>query len=201
MGGTAYGYIRVSTQGQNISRQIAAMREQKIPQKHIFIDRQSGADFDRPAYRKMMDILMPGDTVFIKSIDRLGRSYPEIIAQWNKMMLEKKVRIVVLDMPLLDTRRGKDLMGTFLSDIVLQVLSFVAENERTNIRQRQAEGIAAAKARGVKFGRPPRPLPDNFYEVHKAWRDKKMTLKEAAEACDLPIGTFYGKAIQFEKST
>ena len=101
-------------------------------------------------------------------------------------------------MPLLDTRRGKDLMGTFLSDIVLQVLSFVAENERTNIRQRQAEGIAAAKARGVKFGRPPRPLPDNFYEVHKAWRDKKMTLKEAAEACDLPIGTFYGKAIQFE---
>ena len=113
----------------------------------------------------------------------------------------KGIDIVVLNMPLLDTRRGKDLMGTFLSDIVLQVLSFVAENERTNIRQRQAEGIAAAKARGVKFGRPPRPLPDNFYEVHKAWRDKKLTLKEAAEACDLPVGTFYGKSIQFEKST
>ena len=141
------------------------------------------------------------DVLYVKSIDRLGRNYDEILAQWRYLTKDREVDIVVLDMPLLDTRRGKDLMGTFLSDIVLQVLSFVAENERTNIRQRQAEGIAAAKARGVKFGRPPRPLPDNFYEVHKAWRDKKMTLKEAAEACDLPIGTFYGKAIQFEKST
>lgn len=141
------------------------------------------------------------DVLYVKSIDRLGRNYDEILAQWRYLTKDREVDIVVLDMPLLDTRRGKDLMGTFLSDIVLQVLSFVAENERTNIRQRQAEGIAAAKARGVKFGRPPRPLPDNFYEVHKAWRDKKLTLKEAAEACDLPVGTFYGKSIQFEKST
>ena len=114
---------------------------------------------------------------------------------------EKRAAIVVLDMPLLDTRRGKDLMGTFLSDIVLQVLSFVAENERTNIRQRQAEGIAAAKARGVKFGRPPRPLPDNFYEVHKAWRAKRLSLKQAAQACDLPVGTFYSKSLKFENTT
>lgn len=141
------------------------------------------------------------DLLYIKSIDRLGRNYAEILEQWRLLTQTKGADIVVLDMPLLDTRRGKDLMGTFLSDIVLQVLSFVAENERTNIRQRQAEGIAAAKARGVKFGRPPRPLPDNFYEVHKAWRDKKITLKEAAAACNLPVGTFYGKAIQFEKST
>ena len=145
--------------------------------------------------------LKKDDLLYIKSIDRLGRNYAEILEQWRLLTQTKGADIVVLDMPLLDTRRGKDLMGTFLSDIVLQVLSFVAENERTNIRQRQAEGIAAAKARGVKFGRPPRPLPDNFYEVHKAWRDKKLTLKEAAEICDLPVGTFYGKSIQFEKST
>lgn len=173
-----YGYIRVSTRDQNEDRQLIALRELHIPEKNIFIDKQSGKDFNRPQYKRLVRKLKKDDLLYIKSID-----------------------IVVLDMPLLDTRRGKDLMGTFLSDIVLQVLSFVAENERTNIRQRQAEGIAAAKARGVKFGRPPRPLPDNFYEVHKAWRDKKITLREAAEACDLPVGTFYGKAIQFEKAT
>lgn len=155
-----------------------------------------------PAEIVILFILMKkDDLLYIKSIDRLGRNYAEILEQWRLLTQTKGADIVVLDMPLLDTRRGKDLMGTFLSDIVLQVLSFVAENERTNIRQRQAEGIAAAKARGVKFGRPPRPLPDNFYEVHKAWRDKKLTLKEAAETCDLPVGTFYGKSIQFEKST
>ena len=169
--------------------------------KNIIMDKQSGKDFNRPQYKRLVRKLKKDDLLYIKSIDRLGRNYAEILEQWRLLTQTKGADIVVLDMPLLDTRRGKDLMGTFLSDIVLQVLSFVAENERTNIRQRQAEGIAAAKARGVKFGRPPRPLPDNFYEVHKAWRDKKLTLKEAAETCDLPVGTFYGKSIQFEKST
>lgn len=140
------------------------------------------------------------DLLYIKSIDRLGRNYKEILEQWRILTKEKGIDIVVLDMPLLDTRRGKDLMGTFLSDIVLQILSFVAENERVNIRQRQAEGIAAAKARGVKFGRPPKMLPENFHEVHKAWRAKKLPLREAAQACNMPIGTFYAKAVKFEKS-
>ena len=199
--GNLYGYIRVSTRDQNEDRQLIALRELKIPEKNIFMDKQSGKDFNRPQYKRLVRKLKKDDLLYIKSIDRLGRNYAEILEQWRLLTQTKGADIVVLDMPLLDTRRGKDLMGTFLSDIVLQVLSFVAENERTNIRQRQAEGIAAAKARGVKFGRPPRPLPDNFYEVHKAWRDKKLTLKEAAEACDLPVGTFYGKSIQFEKST
>lgn len=138
------------------------------------------------------------DLLYIKSIDRLGRNYEEILEQWRHLTKDKGIDIVVLDMPLLDTRRGKDLMGTFLSDIVLQVLSFVAENERSNIRQRQAEGIAAAKAKGVKFGRPPLPLPENFYAIHRYWRMKKLTVKQAAEACSMPVSTFYDKAIQFE---
>lgn len=196
-----YGYIRVSTREQNEDRQVIALREVGVPEKNVYIDKQSGKDFERPQYKKLLRRMKKDDLLYIKSIDRLGRNYAEILEQWRLLTQTKGADIVVLDMPLLDTRRGKDLMGTFLSDIVLQVLSFVAENERTNIRQRQAEGIAAAKARGVKFGRPPRPLPDNFYDVHKAWRDKKITLKEAAEACNLPVGTFYGKAIQFEKST
>lgn len=199
--GNLYGYIRVSTRDQNEDRQLIALRELKIPEKNIFMDKQSGKDFNRPQYKRLVRKLKKDDLLYIKSIDRLGRNYAEILEQWRLLTQTKGIDIVVLDMPLLDTRRGKDLMGTFLSDIVLQVLSFVAENERTNIRQRQAEGIAAAKARGVKFGRPPRPLPDNFYEIHKAWRDKKISLKEAAAACDLPVGTFYGKAIQFEKAT
>ena len=196
-----YGYARVSTKEQNEQRQIIALEEFGLNLRQIFIDKQSGKNFERANYQRLTRRLKEGDTLVVKSIDRLGRNYNEILEQWRIITKEKRAAIVVLDMPLLDTRRGKDLMGTFLSDIVLQVLSFVAENERTNIRQRQAEGIAAAKARGVKFGRPPRPLPDNFYDVHKAWRDKKITLKEAAEACNLPVGTFYGKAIQFEKST
>ena len=138
------------------------------------------------------------DLLYIKSIDRLGRNYEEILHQWRILTKEKGIDIVVLDMPLLDTRRGKDLMGTFLSDIVLQVLSFVAENERTNIRQRQAEGIAAAKAKGIKFGRPPLPMPENFYEVHKKWRKKEISVKQAAKECNMPVSTFYGKARKFE---
>ena len=196
-----YGYIRVSSRDQNEERQLIAMRELKIPGTHIFTDKQSGKDFDRPQYRRLVRRLKKDDILYIKSIDRLGRNYKEILEQWRVLTKEREVDIVVLDMPLLDTRRGKDLMGTFLSDIVLQVLSFVVENERANIRQRQAEGIAAAKARGVRFGRPPRPLPENFREVHRQWRNKKITLRQAAEACGMPEGTFYDKAAKFEDTT
>ena len=163
-----YGYIRVSSKDQNEDRQLIALNEVGVERKNIYLDKKSGKDFDRPQYKKLLRKLKKDDLLYIKSIDRLGRSYEEILQQWRILTKEKGIDIVVLDMPLLDTRRGKDLMGTFLSDIVLQVLSFVAENERTNIKQRQAESIAAAKAKGVKFGRPPLPLPDNFYEVHKA---------------------------------
>lgn len=158
------------------------------------IDKQSGKDFNRPLYRRMLKKLRPNDILFIKSIDRLGRNYEEIQEQWRILTKEKRIDIVVIDMPLLDTRRGKDLMGTFLSDIVLQLLSFVAENERTTIRQRQAEGIAAAKAKGVRFGRPPRPVPDNFEEICRRFAAKEITLRQAADACGMPEGTFYGKA-------
>lgn len=157
--GNIFGYIRVSSRDQNEDRQLIALKELAIPEKNIFIDKQSGKDFKRPQYRKMIRRVRKDDLLYIKSIDRLGRNYAEILEQWRILTKDKGIDIVVLDMPLLDTRRGKDLMGTFLSDIVLQVLSFVAENERTNIRQRQAEGIAAAKARGVRFGRPPSRLP------------------------------------------
>lgn len=195
---SVYGYIRVSSKDQKEDRQQIALNEVGVNLQNIYVDKQSGKDFNRPKYKKMLRKLKKDDLLYIKSIDRLGRNYEEILQQWRILTKEKGVDIVVLDMPLLDTRRGKDLMGTFLSDIVLQVLSFVAENERTNIKQRQAEGIAAAKAQGIKFGRPPLPLPDNFYEVHKAWRSKKITLKQAAEACNMPVGTFYGKARKFE---
>ena len=195
---SAYGYIRVSSKDQKEDRQQIALKEVGVELHNIYLDKQSGKDFNRPQYKKMLRKLKKDDLLYIKSIDRLGRNYEEILQQWRILTKEKGVDIVVLDMPLLDTRRGKDLMGTFLSDIVLQVLSFVAENERTNIKQRQAGGIAAAKAQGIKFGRPPLPLPDNFYEVHKAWRSKKITLTQAAEACNMPVGTFYGKARKFE---
>ena len=191
---STYGYIRVSSTDQCEDRQCIALREAGVPDTHIYIDKQSGKDFNRPAYRRLIRKLKQDDLLYIKSIDRLGRNYEEIQRQWRILTKEKKVDIVVLDMPLLDTRRGKDLMGTFLSDIVLQVLSFVAENERTNIKQRQAEGIAAAKARGVKFGRPQRALPDNFDEVRRDWQDKKITLRQAAAACQMPVGTFYDHA-------
>ena len=176
-----YGYIRVSSRDQNEDRQRLAFQELAIPAKNIFIDKQSGKDFDRPAYKRMVRRMKKDDLLYIKSIDRLGRNYAEILEQWRILTKENGIDIVVLDMPLLDTRRGKDLMGTFLSDIVLQVLSFVAENERTNIRQRQAEGIAAAKARGVRFGRPPSPLPENFHEAYQLWKAGKVTGTAAAE--------------------
>ena len=198
---STYGYIRVSSKDQSGDRQLIAMRELSVAEKNIFMDKQSGKDFRRPQYQRMVKKLKPDDLVYVKSIDRLGRNYEEILEQWRILTREKGVDIAVLDMPLLDTRRGKDLMGTFLSDIVLQVLSFVAENERTNIRQRQAEGIAAARARGVRFGRPSRPLPENFPQIHRDWRDKKLTLREAADACAMPVGTFYAKAVRLENNT
>lgn len=193
-----YGYLRVSSSEQNEDRQRIALKEKGVSEKRIFMDKQSGKDFERPSYKHMVRCMKKDDLLYIKSIDRLGRDYEEILEQWRLLTKEKGIDIVVIDMPLLDTRRGKDLMGAFLSDIVLQVLSFVAENERTNIRQRQAEGIAAAKARGVKFGRPEIPYPDNFEEIHSAWRNKKITLRQAAAACGMPDGTFYGKARKFE---
>lgn len=188
----------MSSKDQNEDRQLVAMREVGVPERNIYVDKKSGKDFERPQYKKLLRKMKKDDLLYIKSIDRLGRNYEEILLQWRALTKDKGIDIVVLDMPLLDTRRGKDLLGTFLSDIVLQVLSFVAENERTNIHQRQAEGIAAAKARGVKFGRPPLPLPDNFYEIYNAWRTKKLTLKQAAAACNMPVGTFYGKARKVE---
>ena len=199
MAGTIYGYIRVSTREQNEDRQRLALAALPVPEENIYMDKQSGKDFERPQYRRLVRRLRRDDLLYVKSIDRLGRNYSEILEQWRMLTKEKGVDIAVLDMPLLDTRRGKDLMGTFLSDIVLQVLSFVAENERDNIRQRQAEGIAAAKARGVRFGRPPPlPLPDNFHMLHQAWRGQKITLRQAARACGMPTGTFYSKAIKLE---
>ena len=198
MAGTIYGYIRVSTREQNEDRQRLALAALPVPKENIHMDKQSGKDFERPQYRRLVRRLRRDDLLYVKSIDRLGRNYSEILEQWRMLTKEKGVDIAVLDMPLLDTRRGKDLMGTFLSDIVLQVLSFVAENERDNIRQRQAEGIAAAKARGVRFGRPPLPLPDNFHMLHQAWRGQKITLRQAARACGMPTGTFYSKAIKLE---
>ena len=198
MAGTIYGYIRVSTREQNEDRQRLALAALPVPEENIYMDKQSGKDFERPQYRRLVRRLRRDDLLYVKSNDRLGRNYSEILEQWRMLTKEKGVDIAVLDMPLLDTRRGKDLMGTFLSDIVLQVLSFVAENERDNIRQRQAEGIAAAKARGVRFGRPPLPLPDNFHMLHQAWRGQKITLRQAARACGMPTGTFYSKAIKLE---
>jgi DNA invertase Pin-like site-specific DNA recombinase len=196
-----YGYVRVSTKEQNEDRQMIALREMDVPEKNIYIDKQSGKDFDRPQYRRLVRRMKKDDLLYIKSIDRLGRNYEEIQNQWRIITKEKGVDIVVLDMPLLDTRRGKDLVGTFLSDIVLQVLSFVAENERTNIRQRQAEGIEAAKARGIRFGRPPAPLPENFHEVYQQWRAKKISVGEAAEKCGMPRSTFFYRAQVYENST
>ena len=198
--GTVYAYIRVSSKDQNEDRQLIAMQELAVPKNHIFMDKQSGKDFERPQYRKMVRKLKKDDLLYIKSIDRLGRNYAEILEQWRILTKEKGIDIVVLDMPLLDTRRGKDLVGTFLSDVVLQVLSFVAENERTNIRQRQAEGIAAAKARGVRFGRPPKPLPENFHQLYQQWKNGKITGTAAAKACGMPLSTFRYRAEIYEKA-
>ena len=199
--GMVYGYIRVSSTDQNEDRQLIALYGKGVPDERIYIDKQSGKDFKRPQYRRMVRKMKKDDLLYIKSIDRLGRNYKEIQEQWSILTKDKGIDICVVDMPLLDTRQCKDLMGTFIADLVLQILSFVAENERANIRQRQAEGIAAAKARGVKFGRPPVPLPENFYAVHQAWRGGKLPLREAAQKCGMPVSTFYAKARRFENVT
>lgn len=194
-----YGYIRVSSMDQNEERQRIALRGKGVPERNLYMDKQSGKDFERPRCKRLVKRLRAGDLLYIQSIDRLGRNYREIQEQWRLLTQEKGADICVLDMPLLDTRNGKDLMGTFIADLVLQISSFVAHSERENIRKRQAEGIAAAKARGVRFGRPPRPLPENFIAVHKAWRGKKIALRQAAEAYGMPVGTFYAKAVKYEK--
>ena len=197
---TVYGYARVSTREQNEDRQLIALQEVGVDERNILLDKQSGKDFERPQYRKLLRKLKKDDLLYIKSIDRLGRNYEEILQQWRLLTKGKGIDIVVLDMPLLDTRRGKDLMGTFLSDIVLQVLSFVAENERTNIRQRQAEGIAAAKARGVKFGRPPKPLPEGFHDAYQRWKRGEITGTAAANSCGMPLATFRYRAENYENT-
>ena len=196
-----YGYMRVSSKEQNEDRQKIALTEMGVPENNIYMDKQSGKDFERTQYKRLLRKLNENSVLYIKSIDRLGRNYGELNEQWRIITKEKKADIVVIDMPLLDTRREKNLLGTFISDVVLALLSYVAENERSNIKQRQAEGIAAAKARGVKFGRPPLPIPENFYQMHKDWRAGKITIEEAAKACNMCPKTFYSKAVKYEKSS
>ena len=193
-----YGYVRVSSHEQNEDRQIIALNEVGVKSEWIYVDKQSGKDFNRPNYKKLMRKLRAGDTLYIKSIDRLGRNYEEIQTQWRIITKEKNVDIVVIDMPVLDTRREKNLMGTFISDIVLQLLSFVAENERNNIRQRQAEGIAAAKKRGERFGRPTKEIPDNFDEIIRQWNRKEITIAEIKEQYHMSHATFYWRMREYK---
>lgn len=196
---SVYAYLRVSSADQNEDRQLLAMLKQEVPPNHIFSDKQSGKNFQRPQYQRMLRCLQPGDLLYIMSIDRLGRNYTEIQNQWRLLTKEKLVDVCVLDMPMLDTRSGKDLLGTFIADLVLQILSFVAENERANIRKRQAQGIAAAKARGVRFGRPPRPLPKNYPAVYRLWKNGKLTGSAAARACGMPLSSFRYRARGYEQ--
>jgi DNA invertase Pin-like site-specific DNA recombinase len=186
-----YGYARVSTKDQKTDRQMVALMEHGVAEVDIFTDKQSGKDFDRPRYKRLMKKLRPGDTLFIKSIDRLGRNYEEIIEQWRVITKDKDVDIVVLDMPLLDTRKQQqNLTGTFIADLVLQILSYVAETERTNTRQRQTEGIAIAKAKGVKFGRPPKERPTRFSELCEAWMNEEVSARAAARELGITHRTF-----------
>ncbi len=196
--GKVYGYVRVSSRDQNEDRQLIAMREMNIPRENIFVDKQSGKDFNRPQYKRLLRHVKEDDIIYIKSIDRLGRNYGDILEQWKIITKDKHVDLYVIDMPLLDTRREKNLLGTFISDLVLALLSYVADNERVTIKQRQAEGIAAAKARGVRFGRRPDPVPENFYEICRQWKMKKIPLSEAAKLCGMPQTTFFDKAKKTE---
>ena len=192
-----YAYIRVSSVDQNEDRQLLAMNELKIPPDLIYMDKQSGKDFDRPEYKKLVEILEEGDLLYIKSIDRLGRNYEEIQNQWRILTKEKRIDIVVIDMEMLDTRREKNLLGTFIADLVLQVLSFVAQSERESIRKRQAEGIAVAKAKGVRFGRPIKKPPENFEFLIKEWERGNLTLEEVLEKTDLKEATFYRRLREY----
>lgn len=190
MNSTTYGYVRVSTKEQNEARQMIAMHEFGVEEQHIFIEKQSGKDFNRPQYKKLFRKIKAGDTLVIKSIDRLGRNYDEIIEQWRIITKEKQVAIVVLDMPLLDTRQGRDLTGTLIADIVLQLLSYVAQTEREFIKRRQAEGIAAAKERGVRFGPKPMERPSNYESCRQAWERGEISAREAARRLDISHRTF-----------
>lgn len=192
-----FGYVRVSSQEQNEDRQLISMEQAGVPDNNIYIDKQSGKDFNRPNYKRLVKKLRSGDTLFIKSIDRLGRNYEEILNQWRIITKEKSVDVVVIDMPLLDTRHEKNLLGTFISDIVLQLLSYVSETERTNIKQRQAEGIAAAKKRGVKFGRPIKEMPPNFGELITQWEKKELTTQEIMKTYDMSESTFYRRMREY----
>ena len=192
-----YGYVRVSSLDQNEERQLIEMKKLGIPEERIYKDKQSGKDFDRPNYKRLVRKLKKGDLLYILSIDRLGRNYEEIQSQWRYLTRDKEVDIAVIDMPLLDTRRGKDLMGTFLADIVLQILSFVAQNERENIRKRQAQGIAAAKANGMKFGRPTLDMPKDFNLIVEKWENGVIRISEAAERCGMSEATFYRRLREY----
>jgi len=192
-----YGYVRVSSADQNEDRQMIEMERAGVPPENIFIDKQSGKNFDRPNYKRLVRRLKEGDLLYILSIDRVGRNYEEIQNQWRILTKEKDVDIVVIDMQLLDTRQGKDLMGTFIADLVLQILSFVAQSEREKIRERQEQGIAAAKARGVRFGRPEKEVPDDFAQLVKAWERKELSLSELLQRCDMSEATFYRKLREF----
>ena len=195
-----YGYIRVSSTDQNEGRQRMAFEQKAIPADHIFMDKLSGKDFQRPQYQELLKRLKPGDQLCIISIDRLGRNYEEIQQQWRFLTKEKRVDILVLDMPLLDTRHDKDLLGTFIADLVLQVLSFVAQNERENIRKRQAEGIAVAKRNGVRFGPKPQPLPKNFSEIFLLWKQGNISMTEAAKRTGMARSTFRKKVKSYGKT-
>lgn len=188
-----YGYVRVSTKEQKEDRQVIAMEEISIPAKNIYMDKLSGKDFNRPMYKKLLKKLKENDLLYIKSIDRLGRNYEEILEQWRIITKEKKADIVVMDMPLLDTRKGKDLLGTLIADLVLTLLSYVGENERSNIKSRQREGIEAAKLRGVHMGRPNKEMPEDFDDIFDAWMRGEITAKEAAMMCNVSKTTFYNK--------
>lgn len=188
---TTYGYVRVSSTDQNEDRQMIALKEVRVPKKHIYMDKQSGKDFDRPQYKELIKRLRQGDLLYVLSIDRLGRNYDEIQRQWRILTKEIGADVCVIDMPLLDTRQSKDLLGTFVADLVLQVLSFAAHNERDNIRKRQAQGIAAAKARGVHMGRPALNAPPDFEEIVTAWERKQITTEEALRQCGMSETTFY----------
>ena len=190
MSETVYGYVRVSTKEQNLDRQIAALQAFGVPAAQIYQEKLSGKDFERPVYQRLIKRIKPGDTLVIKSIDRLGRNYHEILEQWRNITKEKGAAIVVLDMPLLDTRQGRDLTGTLIADIVLQLLSYVAQTEREFILQRQAEGIAAAKKRGVHFGRKPMERPDRFDAVVQDWEDGKLSSRAAAHCLQISHTTF-----------
>ena len=201
MQGKIYGYIRVSSYDQNEQRQLMALKAKGVKDKFIYKDKQSGKDFNRPQYKKLLKKLKTGDLLYILSIDRLGRNYAEIQNQWRILTKEIGIDICVLDMPLLDTRINKDLMGTFIADLVLQILSFMAQSERENIRKRQAQGIAAARARGVRLGRPPKPLPKNYHICYQKWKAGKITGTAAAKECGMPLATFRYKAERYNKSS